>query len=377
VADLNFIKTNAIEIHNEIMTELENGVSEPLFPGDERRIFGEALTLLFVAMYNAVNDAARQKMLRYARGEVLDAIGENRGIDRFQPVPANTIMRFSVNTPVSENIIILAGTRVTGDFVRYFATDQTAVLMAGAYYVDIDATSIGGGDDYNNIPVGEINVLVDLSNAPLIDSVENITITSGGADQESDEAYRDRIRAAPDRLSTAGPERAYRYWAISADPIISDAVVESPEPGVVLITPIGYGGVLPDENNKMLEKVLATCGADDIRVLTDEVRVQAPSVLLFDIELVYYTTAANESLVVETVEGSGGAIDRFIFWQGSSLNRDLNPDQLRRFILAPDWGEGLVGADRVEIISPVFTQLNTTTVAKFSGNLTVSHEVRG
>ena len=376
MADLNFITTNATEIHNEIMTELENGVREPLYPGDERRIFGEALTAVIVAVYNAVNDAARQKMLRYARDEVLDAIGENRGIYRFLPIPSKTTMRFSVTTPISENLVIIAGTRVTGDFVRYFATDQTVVLMAGAYFVDVSATSVGGGNDYNNIPIGEINNLVDLSNAPLIDRVENIVPTAGGGGRETDEAYRDRIRSAPDSLSTAGPANAYRYWAIAADPIIADAVIESPEPGVVLITPIGYGGVLPDENNRMLEKVLASCGGDDIRVLTDKVLVQAPTVYSFDIELVYFTTAANESQVVQNVEGNGGAIDRFIFWQGSALNRDLNPDQLRRLILAPDWGEGLVGAERVEIVSPVFTRMNATTVAKFSGNITVTHEVR-
>lgn len=376
MADLNFITTNATTIYNEIMTELDNGVREPLYPGDERRIFGEALTVLFVAMYNAVNDAARQKMLRYARDEVLDALGENRGIPRLLAVPSKTTMRFSVIKPVSGNIVILEGTRVTGDYVRYFATDQTAVLMAGATFVDVGATSIGGGEDFNNISIGEINTLVDLSNAPLIDSVENITQTSGGSDKERDDVYRDRIQSAPDSLSTAGPTSAYRYWAISADPIIADAVVESPEPGVVLITPIGYGGVLPDGNNKMLEKVLAVCGADDIRPLTDKVLVQAPTVYPFDIELVYFATAGNESKVVQNVEGSGGAIDRFIFWQGSAFDRDLNPDQLRRLILAPDWEDGLIGAERVEIVSPIFTQLNATTVAKFSGNITVTHEVR-
>ncbi len=73
--DLNFITTDSQEIHATIIGELENGVAEPLYPGDERRLFGEALVPLFVAMYNAVNDAARQKMLRYARGPVLDALG--------------------------------------------------------------------------------------------------------------------------------------------------------------------------------------------------------------------------------------------------------------------------------------------------------------
>jgi len=375
--DLDFIKTNATEIYNTIITELENGVEEPLYPGDERRIFGEALVLVIVLIYNAVNDATRQKMLRYARNEVLDALGENRGVYRQLPIPAKTVIRFSVETAMSENIIIPAGTRVTGDYVRYFATDKTAVLMTGALYTDIDATSIGGGESFNGIPAGDINTLVDLSNAPLIDKVENIIMTHSGSDREDDNAYRDRIRSSPDKLSTAGPVNAYRYWAISADPLIADADVSSPEPGVVMITPIGYGGVLPDDTNQMLEKVLAICSRDDIRVLTDKVMVQAPAVYNYDIELIYYTTAKNEASVVNAVEGSGGAIDRYNLWQGSALNINLNPDQLRRLILAPDWAEGLVGADRVTVISPQFKALNNTTIAKFSGKLNVSHVVGG
>ena len=67
MSELDFIGTNSTEIYNTIITELENGVAEPLYPGDERRIFGEAMVPLFVALYSSVNDACRQKMLRYDR----------------------------------------------------------------------------------------------------------------------------------------------------------------------------------------------------------------------------------------------------------------------------------------------------------------------
>jgi len=370
MADLNFIKTNAMEIHDEIIAELENGVSEPLFPGDERRIFGEALVPLFVGMFGAVNDAARQKMLRYARGSVLDALGENRGIKRLESVSARTTIRFSVSPPLSQNLIIPIGTRVTGDYTRYFATTSTAVLAAGMNYVDVPAESVGGGSEFNDIPVGEINVLVDLSNAPMIDNVTNITVTFGGGDAESDEQFRDRIRDAPNSMSTAGPAVAYRYFAIAADPLIADASVTSPSPGTVLVVPICYGGEIPDAY--LLDKVLASVSAPDVRPLTDRVLVAAPTAAYYDIELTYYTTAANASQVYDMVELPGGAIDRYIFWQGSSLDNDINPDQLRKRILAPDWEPGLIGADRVEIVKPVFTVLNSQTVAKFSGNLNVT-----
>lgn len=372
MADINFLNADSAEIYKTIMEELENGVAEPLYPGDERRIFAEALVPLFVAMYSAVNDAAKQKMLRYARGDVLDALAERAGIERLSPVPATTILRFSVKEPLEQNIIIPLGTRATGDFVLYFQTDSAAVIPAGELYVDVKASSVEGGAIYNGLAPGTINTIVDL--VPYVDKVENTITTYGGGDREEDDSLRERIRLSPVISSTAGPVEAYKYWAKTADPNISDVAVVSPSPGEVEIIPILLGGELPDEG--VLQKVLEVVSADDVRPLTDHVTVRAPDTVEYDIELKYYTTAADESRAIETIEGAGGAISRYINWQGSVLGRDINPDQLRKLILAPSWdSSNLVGALRVDIISPVYTQLPDTSVAKFSGNLIVTHEV--
>ena len=140
MSELKFIDTEAGPIRDGILEDLENGVGDPLYPGDERRIFGEALAQVIVAVYNSVNDACRQKMLRYARGSVLDALGENRDTPRLNPTYATTTLRFGITEPMASNIIIPAGLRVTGDFVHYFLTDATVVLYAGALTVDVEAT---------------------------------------------------------------------------------------------------------------------------------------------------------------------------------------------------------------------------------------------
>lgn len=220
-----FITTDADLIFEEVITTLEAGVSEPLYPGDERRIFGEALVPLFVAMYNAMNDAARQKMLRYARGETLDALGERVGVERMVPTEATTVLRFSMNSAIEENVIIPEGTRATSDNVRYFATTRAAVIEAGQLYVEVEAASEGGGTEYNGISIGSVNVLVDM--IAFIDAVSNVTVTAGGGDEEDDDNLRERIRVAPSKLSTAGPVNGYRYWAMSADASIADVSVKS------------------------------------------------------------------------------------------------------------------------------------------------------
>lgn len=458
MSELNFIKTDTKEIYDTIITSLENGVAEPLYPGDERRIFGEAFVPIVVALYSAVNDACRQKMLRYARGPVLDAIGENAGLVRIDAQKATTLLRFSIGEAMPMNITIPAGTRVTGDFERYFLTDTTVVLAAGSTHVDVSATADEGGNDYNTIPVGGLNILVDL--LAYIDNVSNLTVTSGGADTETDDGFRERIRAASNKITTAGPAASYRYWAMQADATVADAIIENKRQTItrelqimtvtdgqdstaiavvggdrllldtlvvkahgsstaaelltdytatytdgllvitvdgsgdlseaaslditidralecsVVITPILYGGEIPSE--AILQKVLESCSADNVRPLNDHVEVQAPRVQTYDIELVYYTTIADEAKCVEAVEGDGGAIDQYVYWQGSALNRDINPDYLRKLILTPQGeGDDLVGAVRVQIVKPVYTELDPTVVAKFSGNKTVRHVVRG
>lgn len=438
--ELNFIETSAAEIWDEVLEELENGVAEPLYPGDERRIFGEALTQVIVAVYSAVNDACRQKMLQYARDDVLDAIGETRDVERLDPTYATTTLRFSVETVNPSNLVIPAGVRASNDFEHYFATDATAVLPAGSLYVDVPATATEGGSDYNGIAPNEICRIIDVSQVPLIDAVANLTETDGGGDIEDDDSYRERIREAENKLSTAGPAKAYKYWALSANSLVSDVVVISEKEtltetltvyggrifrggdtllpdtlkvyktggtqavegtdytkeytndlltitlagtlasqstvdieierdmrGRVKIVPICAGGELPSED--VLADVLAVCSSDDVKPLTDLVTVEAPSVETYDIELTYYTTSANESAVVSAVEGSGGAIDSYVYWQDSALDQDINPSELMKLILN-------AGATRVEITSPVYTELGETTVAKFSGTATVTHVAR-
>lgn len=446
--DINLATIDASTIYTSIITALEKGAGEPLYPGDERRIYGEALVAVFVALYNTLNDAGRQTLLRYARGEVLDAIGERLDVHRLEGDKATTTMRFSLSTPRETNIIIPKWTKVTPDGENYFATDEIAVLQAGSYSVEVATSAVGNGAKFNGYAAGTITTLVDL--IPYIESVTNLTPTVGGDDgepytKEGDDRLRERIRLAPAKRSTAGPELAYIYWAMTADSAIADVkavseiehfagtlpvydghafmagpldettlVVRASEEaerallgsgytvnyadnlltitllndlaaassiyitinktleGRVKIVPLLKGGELPDE--AMLEKVLATVNARDVRPMTDVVTAVAPGTVPYDIEITYYTTPETEAEVVANVEGSDGAIVRFNQWQTEALGRDVNPDQLRRLILSPAWAENLTGAIRVDVVQPAHATVDDTQVAKFSGHLTVSHK---
>lgn len=372
-----FVQTDTQSIYNAILDSLMDAVNEPLYPGDERRIYAEALIMVLVAVYNDLNDTAKQRTLRHARGYVLDAIGDRTNTARLEPSAAYDTFRFTVSAAQSSNIVIPAGTRITPDGEVYFETQAAAVLQAGEIYVDVLAVCSTPGSDYNGLKAGAVNVLVDA--IPFIASASNLNGTSGGDDGEpypweddgsGDDRYRERIRLAPSTYSVAGPAAAYKYFALSASPNIADVEIDSPEGNVIDIYALMAGGKVPTE-----EEIAAILAAfpDDVRPMTDIVTVKAPTQEEYSISLKYYCTLDNEAQAVQTVEADGGAIDLYNEWQTAALGRDINPDQLRRFILAP--ADGTMAVDRVEITEPVFTSLTKKNVAKFSGSVTVTHEV--
>lgn len=374
MADFDFVETDSAKLYTDVIGTLMDYCNEPLYPGDERRIFGEGLVLVFTGLFNLFNDKAKQRALQYARGVVLDAIGERYGVFRAEPEKASAIFRFSVSAAQGSNIVIPAGTRITADGSVYFATQETAVLPAGGTSIDLLGVCTEGGEAYNGFSAGTIGTLVDL--IPFIASAVNINTSAGGGEgepytEDGDNRYRERIRLSPATQSTAGPESAYRYFVMSADSDIADVTIDCPEdePNTVNIYPLMTGGALPDEAT--LAKVLEVL-ADDVRPMTDLVRAMAPEVVEYEVELKYYCTKANEASTIQTIEGAGGAIDQYNAWQSEALGRDINPDQLRRFLLAPTTG---TGALRVDIVKPAFAELSKIQVARLSGAPVVSYEV--
>lgn len=374
MADFDFVETDSAKLYTSIISSLMEYCGEALYPGDERRIFGEALVMTFVALYSEFNDKMKQRTLQYARGTVLDAIGERYNVQRTQAAKASATFRFNAAVAQPENIIIPEGTRITADGVGYFETQETVIIPPGYLYADVVGVCTVGGSAYNGLVTGKVATLVDM--IPYISVVYNITTTAGGDDgepytTEGDNRFRERIRLAPSKLSTAGPESAYRYWALSADSDIIDVAIDCPEdePNTVNIYPLLTGGALPDEAT--IQKILDVL-ADDVRPMTDKVQVFAPEAVEYTIEIKYYCTKDNETATIQAIEGEGGAVDQFNAWQTAALGRDINPDQLRRFLLAPSNG---IGALRVDVVSPSFVELSKAQVATLSGTPTITHEV--
>lgn len=375
MADIDFMDITPDDIIKRLVVGVEERIGEPLYPGDERRLFLEALAPVMVQMISEVNDNCRQRLLAYARDDVLDALGERMDVKRLEATPAKTVLRFSLAVARDRSTFIPQGTRATPDGSVYFATTAAVSIPAGEKSVDISAACTVGGAGYNGFGIGAIATLTDV--VPYVAGVTNLDVTHGGDDGEpadsggeGDDRYRERIRLAPAKMSTAGPEASYIYHALSASPEITDVrPLNDHDAGTVeLVVVTGED----DPTEDVIEAVLAAVNSKSVRPLNDRIIVSKPERVTFDIELKYYVTAENEAAAIATIEGTDGSLEQFASWQMAKVGRDINPDKLRALCLAPTSG---TGALRIDIVKPEYKALTERQLAKFSGSINVTHEV--
>ncbi len=339
----------------ELMTVFQGITGRILNRADPEMLVMRAFAQLFVQQRVMINQVAKGELLRYARGIILDYLGEP-STTRLQAEPAVTTERFTLSIPLVTPQVIPAGTRIAPDGAEgtiMFATREAVTIPAGNITADVLIECLTPGVIGNGFLPGQLTTLIDP--LPFVASVSNLTTTAGGADTEDDDSYRERIRMAPESFSTAGPEQGYIYWAKTASAAIVDVAAVSEAPGEVTITPLLEGGTMPTQ--PVLDAVAEKVNSRRIRPLTDLVTVQAPEAIPYEIELTYYINRerAAESEIIKAAVNQ--AVSSYALWQKSKLGRHINPSELIGRIMN-------AGALRVNVVSPVYTPITDLQVAQ-------------
>ncbi|MBQ6110933.1 MAG: baseplate J/gp47 family protein [Synergistaceae bacterium] len=356
LADIIFAEKAADEIEHEIITLYERLAERTLAKGDPVRLFLETIILIIVQQRSLIDYAAKQNLLAYASGDYLDHIGALLEVTRLEASHAMTTLKFTLSESQSSVVIIPAGTRASpGGGNILFATTESVEVPSGSTEITVTAECTVSGVQGNGFIAGQIRRLVDPF--PYEMTVTNITESYGGSDKENDENFRERIQIAPESFSVAGPKGAYEYYARSAHQDIIDVAVIGPpeiEAGYVRLYPLMKGGELPSQ--EVLDAVLAKCGADDVRPLTDCVSVHSPETVSYALNVKYYIDRAKATQSTEIQVSVESAIHEWVTWQRSKLGRDLNPSELNHRIIS-------AGAKRAEITSPSFRVLKSSELA--------------
>ncbi|MFX3635462.1 MAG: baseplate J/gp47 family protein [Candidatus Pristimantibacillus sp.] len=350
--DINLVQVDADEIISNIIATYEALSGRKLFPADPIRLFLLSIANVIVQQQALMNDAARSNLLRYARGNVLDHIAALTETTRLDALAARTTVRFTLAAPQLSAVTIPIGTRTTPGNNLFFATTEIAEFPAGDLSVMVASECTTPGEIGNGYLVGQVNVLVDP--IPFVAEVNNTTVSSGGTNTESDDGFRNRIHSAPSSFSVAGPSDAYEYWARSANPLISDVMVNSPVACEVDVYVLLTNGELP--STEIIEQVDAVVNDRRIRPLTDKVTVLGPTVVNYEIELEYWIDSSNAIDALTIQAAVDQAINDYILWQKVKIGRNINPSEITRVIMN-------AGAKRVSIVTPAYTVLDNTQIA--------------
>jgi len=344
-----------------------------------------------------IDKTGKNNLLFFADDTTIDHHGYLYG-ERGKRMTASyalTTIRYTLSIQRAVRTLIPKGNRTTPDNKVFFATLRQVEILPGELFVDVEAQCLTPGIEGDGWDIDDIKNLVDL--IPFV-TARNITPSTGGDEQESTEAYRQRLRMLPESFSVAGPDGAYEFWARSANPGIIDAKAWMPEldlqnfgeflapwgindaegfykalgnyyrdsgtgPGNVNVTVLMKEGELPTD--EVLNQVALTVKPH--QPLTDFFHTIHPEPIQFDVDFQYWIEIEKATEAASIIESVNIATENYITWQKSRLGLDINPDKLHEAIMG-------CGVKRIIITEPQFKILKPYEVAQFGGSKTIIYE---
>jgi phage-related baseplate assembly protein len=339
-----FIDRDPDVITASLVARFEELTGRPLQPAQVERLLINLLAYQDTLTRIAIQEAAKQNLLAYARFPMLDHLGALLNVERLAAKPAHTTMRFVRSVDVVGDVVVPAGTGIrTGDGKVVFKTTRTLLVPADAASADVPAEAEAAGVLGNGYAPGQVSALAQPVEG--ITGAVNVVDTTGGAEVEDDEPFRERIREAPESFTNAGSREAYRFHARSVHQDIIDVAVVSPVPGRVAVYVLWRYGQ-PDQD--LLDAVQAKLSGEKVRPLTDTVAVSAavrvPYVLRARIEV---NPDADAIIVLGTVQAAAVA---WATGRRATLGGELVDSQIIKALHLP-------GVYRVILDSPTETIL--------------------
>ena len=314
---IQFIHEDANQIIAESKQYYETLLNRQIAPADVEMLLINGLAYREMLIRSGINETARQNLVSFAKGVALEYLGELVGVSRLTASGALCTIRFQL-VEGHNGVIIPEDLRVQSmDGQVIFQTVESKVVPAGTYTASLLCACSTPGAIGNGYAINTISIILDPQ--AFISTAMNTDITSGGADEETDDELRERITLAPASFSVAGPVDAYKFFAKSAHPSIVDVAVTSPVPGQVNIYPLLEGGELP--STEILDSVQTICNADKIRPLTDTVVTLTPVVTDYaiEVELTLLTTAVTQQVINDVTT----ALNNFKTSRNNRLGLDI------------------------------------------------------
>lgn len=344
------LRAHYIRLYREL-----TGKEPELGDADIKNLLIKAFSLMEYQTMQYIDAKGRAEVLKTSTGDALDALAALVGLSRKEPEKATATQRFTLSETLESVTAIPEGTRVKTPGGKYFSTAQYAEIPAGERYADVVIQAEEAGADSSGISAGGISVLVDP--IPYVESVTNITATTGGLDTEDDDSLTRRIYLAPSVYSCAGPREAYEYLVREWRSDVADVQIVSPAPcevNVYFVMEDETGLRLPNETE--MELLREHLSADSVRPLCDQVICLAPEEVEYAIEVTYWIAQSDQRNASEIQSKVETALADFQTWQ-RKLNRDVNPTELIARLRE-------AGVKRVKLTAPEDITITNTQLPK-------------
>ncbi len=343
MADLmrpNFIDRSPQTVETELIALWESLTGKTLFPAQAERLLINLIAYREALLRTGIQYSAEQNLVNYATGTNLDQLGVLVATPRLGAAAAITTLQFTKLTNfLNSSIVIPSGTTIATGSGITFTIDSSLTIAAGTSSGTIAATCTITGVIGNGFSVGQINQFASTPIAGIL-SAGNTNTTSGGAEVETDDRYRARIKLAPERFSVAGSVGAYRFHALSVSQTIIDASVMQPSRGTVDVYLLTTTGI---PSPALVTQVQTALSADNIRPLTDQLTVRAPVAVNYTIVAALTTLNTADPAIV--LAAAQAAIDAYIADRRSKLGQDIVRSQIIAALSVP-------GVYRVDLTSP-------------------------
>ena len=171
---------------------------------------------------------------------------------------------------------------------------------------------------------------------------------------ESDADYRQRIPAAFEGMSVAGPVGAYEYHALSSDGRVADASAFSPSPAEVVVTILARDGdgTAPED---LLQVVGEALNDEAVRPVADRVSVRSAEIVPYEIDAVLYVyPGPAKEPILSAAKAQGAAYIN----EQRRLGRDVRLSAIYAAL-------HVQGVQRVELMKPAADMVIDKTQASF------------
>lgn len=298
-----------------------------LYPADSRRIMLNVAAGKLYQLATIINERHKLNFLPYMYGAFLKNWAGNFGFKENGVESATVKLRFHLSAAHQEDITIPASTRATAGDQVYFATDEDLTIAAGETWAEVAATCTIPGTAGNGYTVGQLNVVADPVN--LVEKVENVTESSGGHDEYTNQELRELIYNFPSTYSTAGPKECYEEITKAYSSNIADVRVIANKEAVVKIYVLMQGGSVPDEEYR---NALASY-IEGLKITpdTDKVEILAPNTVPYKLDVTYYVSMGQKDIADGLKEAIEDAVEEFVNYTREKIGRAINPDTLISF----------------------------------------------